>query len=68
MIRKQIRPFFIVAFFTLLLASSEGLNAQNLSVQYEQDQLLREYQLLNKLSNVGSLSIRPFMGRRPTDT
>jgi hypothetical protein len=41
---------------------------QNAAVQYEQDILIREYQLLNKAAHKNSLTIRPFMGRRIGDS
>jgi hypothetical protein len=55
-------------FLLFILLASQIAFSQNVPIQFEQDFLLREYQLLNKLPNAGSLSIRPFMGRRPTDS
>jgi hypothetical protein len=60
--------FSRVSSLLLLLLTPFVLFSQNAAVQYEQDQLLREYQLLNKLRGIGSFSIRPFMGRRASDS
>ena len=63
---KQAKPIT-----SLLLACFMGTLsgfAQNPAVQYEQDILIREYQLLNKLVPKNSLTIRPYTGRKAGDS
>jgi hypothetical protein len=57
-----------ILFFGLLALRSINVAAQNPAVHYEQDVLIREYQLLNKLIPKNSLTIRPFMGRKASDS
>jgi Capsule assembly protein Wzi len=56
----------LLAGIGLLLGTTSW--TQNAAVQYEQDNLIREYQLLNKAAHKNSLTIRPFMGRKEGDS
>jgi hypothetical protein len=63
----KIRYSYIL-FFSLFALQTIEAAAQNPAVHYEQDVLIREYQLLNKLVPKNSLTIRPFMGRKASDS
>jgi len=60
--------FSYILFFSLYSLLIVDATAQNPAVHYEQDVLIREYQLLNKLVPKNSLTIRPFMGRKASDS